>query len=58
MALLRPVLLVLLGMLVVLELIAIATAILFLRASASAQLLRFGLRTGAVLAVQISLRRC
>lgn len=53
MTLLRPVLLALLGMLVVLELIAMATAILFLRASASAQLLRFVLRTGAVLAVQL-----
>ena len=52
MTLLRPVLLALLGMLAVIELISMATAILLLRASASAQLLRFGLRTGAVLAVQ------
>jgi len=52
MALLRPVLLALLGMLVVIELLSIATAILFLRASPAAQLLRFFLRTSAVLVAQ------
>jgi type IV secretion system protein TrbL len=53
MTLLRPVLLALLGMLVTIEAICMASAILFLQASIPAQLIRFVVRTSVILAVQL-----
>jgi type IV secretion system protein TrbL len=51
MALLRPVLLFMMGTLLLIECLAVATSIMLLHASVPASLLRLGLRTGVVLAV-------
>jgi type IV secretion system protein TrbL len=51
MTLLRPVLLLMMGTMVLMETIAVATSIMLLHASVPASLLRLGLRTGVFLAV-------